>query len=271
MPCLSASVRRLRLIWPCMLAQSARDGGGGGAAGKRRWMSDWILEHTEPYPQKPYIFYAAFLDQEVINKLEEDHDIPAMMEIAALPAAHFRSGQSWEKLREERPKLAEAVEASPLAVALHGSLIQHESLQYLKDSVTVMASLLAHGAVAVYDPLTLSWYGPAEWIGADSFNPFDHVTTLSVPDGNGGRQLRTRGLRKFGRPDLVVPYVAESGTAETQRLLDRLIDRLARGGVLAEGETIAEDGWQAVPGAAQGGLDDPEFHNFYQTVALGRT
>ncbi len=258
-------------IPPRVLAQSDRDRGGGGVAGKRRRMSDWILEHTEPYTQKPYIFYAAFLDQEVINKLEEDHEIPSLMEITAMPAAHFRSGRSWEKLREERPKLAEAVEASPLAVALHGSLMQHESLQYLKDSLTVMGSLLRHGAVAVYDPITQTWYGPAEWISNETFNPFDHVTTLSAPNGDGGRQLSTRGLRKFGRPDLTVHEVAESEIAETQRPLDHLIDRLARGGVLTEGEPIIGEGWQAVPGAVQGGLDDPEFHNFYQTVALSRT
>lgn len=234
-------------------------------------MSDWNLENTAPYAQKPYLFYAAFADQEVINKLEEDLVIPPVLEIAAMPASHFRSGLAWEKLQEERPKLAEQIAESPLAVALHGQVAQHESLDYLRQALTLMSALLGHGAVAVYDPITLTWYGPAEWPSSDTFNPFDHVTVLSSPDSNGKRHLGTRGLRKFGRPDLTVRDVAEDDVAETQRLIDHLINFLATGGTLGEGEPTSHEGWQAIPGPLEGGAEDPDFHNFYQTLTVTRT
>lgn len=234
----------------------------------QRLMAVWKLQHREPYPQKPFLFYVAFCDQQVVDKLEESHIIHAGLEIAALPATHFRSGASWQTCQREQPELAIDIEAAPLAVALHGQVTQHESLDYLRDSLEVMASLVGHGSCAVYDPLLQRWYGARAWESmieqGSLFNPFDHVAVLDVEDGKGTRWLRSQGLRKFGRPDLSARSVPEALRDDVRKMLDRFINHLALGGVLEEGREITLEGLPVYrSGPVQGGADDCDFRNSY--------
>ena len=225
-------------------------------------MSDWNFEHRAPLTQRPYLFYAAFADQDVINRLEETHVIHAMLEITSMPAAPFRTGKAWEALRHERPELAEKIAEAPLAVTLHGTVLGHENLEYLRDTLRVMTALLGHGACAVYDPLTLTWYGPAEWPGHEDFRPLDHIT-ITHQDG----ECRTRGLRKFGRPDLLIQD-AEHGDA--RRLLEHAISHLTKGGALPAGEPFLAHDRQAIPGDIKGNSDDAKFHNTHQVLSVTR-
>lgn len=232
-------------------------------------MPVWTLHHTVPYPQRPYIFFAAFCEQETINDLDEEIPFPGGAEIAAMQAAHFRSGSSWEKLSEERPELAKAAEGKSLAVALHGTIATHDSLDYLKHAIDIMASLVELGAVAVYDAITGSWYDAESWLimveqGA-IFNPFDHVITERFPQPDGRFWMRTRGLRKFARPDLSVRGLAVEEVEHASKMLDRFINHLALGGVPEPEREVRVEGWDAVyrSGEVQGGPEDPVFHNTY--------
>jgi hypothetical protein len=225
-------------------------------------MSDWSLAHQVPYSQRPYLFYAAFADQEVINQLEETHVIHPMLEIASMPASHFRSGRAWEKLRQERPELAGRVAESPLAVALHGQVLGHQSLEYLRDTLTVMTALLGHGACAVYDPLTHTWYGPGDWPGHDKFRALDHVVIRENET-----RVGTRGLRKFGRPDLEIELAGQD-PAKVRGALEQAVLHLVGGGVLAPHEPFEREGWRMLPGDIEGGPDAAEHHNFHQALTL---
>lgn len=229
-------------------------------------MAVWKLQHREPYAQRPYLFYVAFCDQEVVDKLEESHIIHAGLEIAALPSAHFRSGAPWQACRQEQPGLADRIEVAPLAVALHGQVAQHESLDYLRDSLEVMTSLVGHGASAIYDPLLQRWYGPAAWETmmeqGTLFNPFDHVAIIDTDTGDGTEWIRTQGLRKFGRPDLSVRSVHKRDRDAVRKMLDRFINHLALGGVLEEGREIRMEGLPLYrSGPVRGDFEDRDFRN----------
>lgn len=235
-------------------------------------MAVWKLQHRETYPQKPYLFYVAFADQETVNKLEESHIIHADLEIAALPAQHFRSGSCWQELLEQKPELARRIEAAPLAVTLHGSIISHESLDYLRDSLELITSLVEHGACAVFDPVAQCWHSSEAWLNQVSdgalFNPFDHVVILKTPSSDGKLHFCTRGLRKFGRPDLIIEELSETEEDIAGKVLDRFINHLCLGGVIEHDREIAIDGWSGSfqAGPVQGGPEDPKFHNSF--VAL---
>lgn len=232
-------------------------------------MAVWKLQHRETYPQKPYLFYLAFADQPTVDKLEESHIIHPDLEIAALPAGHFRSGSSWLELCRARPELAKEIEAVPLAVTLHGTVASQESLDYLRDSLEIFTSLVEHGARAVYDPLTGLWYSSADWLAminrGSLFNPFDHIVVQTTLTSPGCTEFTTRGLRKFGRPDLVVDGVAPAEHEVVTKILDRFIHHLSLGGVIEHDRDITLVGWEGAyrAEAVQGDADDPRFHNSF--------
>lgn len=232
-------------------------------------MPVWTLHHTEPYPQRPYIYYAAFCEQETINGLDENIPFPIGAEIAAMQASHFRSGSAWKALRSERAGLASAVEQASLAVTLHGTIATHDSLDYLKEAVDLMAALVELGAVAVHDAITGSWYDAESWLSMVEqgaiFNPFDHVITERSVEPSGTVRVRSRGLRKFARPDLLVRGVPSDEEERAVKMLDRFINHFALGGLPEPGREIRIDGWDTVhrAGEVKGGPEEPEFRNSY--------
>ncbi len=232
-------------------------------------MPVWTLQHKEPYPQRPYIYFAAFCEQDVVNSLDEDIPFPIGAEIAAMPALHFRSGSSWEELKSVQPNLTSAVEGASLAVTLHGTIVAHDSLDYLKEAVDIMAALVELGAVGVLDVITGTWYDAESWTmlveQGSIFNPFDHVVTEKTSDADGKVWIRTRGLRKFARPDLSIRNVASQDVEQVSKMVDRFVNHLALGGLLEVGREVQMEGWEAKYRSleVQGGPEDPEFHNTY--------
>jgi hypothetical protein len=93
--------------------------------------------------------------------------------------------------------------------------------------------------------------------------PRHHVVIL-VSDEPGGRSrwYHTRGMVKFGRPDVSVRNVPPALEAAVKDLCDRFIEVQAFGAVIAEGQEIKMDalprGWRCRHG---GNLDDPDFNN----------
>lgn len=231
-------------------------------------MAVWKLQHSESYPQEPYLFFVAFADQEVVDKLEESHIIHPNLEIVAMAPGPFRSGRHWQELLESQPELAGRIETAPLAVALHGPVVRHESLDYLRDTLEVMTSLVDHGACAVYDLVTWTWYSAEAWLAKTNdgaiFNPFDHVEVITTPEDGETSWLRTSGLRKFGRPDLSVRGVRDDEREGARKMLDRFINHLALGGLPEPDREVQIEGLQGHrAGPVQGGAEDSEFHNHF--------
>ena len=232
-------------------------------------MPVWTLHHKESYPQRPYIFFAAFCEQAEVDALDESIPFPIGAEIAAMQASHFRSGSSWDKIQQEQPALASAVEGASLAVTLHGTIVAQDSLDYLKEAIDIMASLVELGAVGVLDVITGTWYDADSWASmveqGSIFNPFDHVLTEQVSEAEGSVWIKTRGLRKFARPDLSIRGVKADDVAQASKMIDRFINHLTLGGVLEHEREIQMEGWEAKyrPLEVQGGPEDPDFHNTY--------
>ena len=80
----------------------------------------------------------------------------------------------------------------------------------------LITHFLDHGGVAVYDPQMFEWWSPKKWreriFSPAGPVPRHHTVILVSEDAPGTEWIHTRGLRKFGRPDLSVHRVPPIAT-----------------------------------------------------------
>lgn len=188
---------------------------------------------------------------------------------------HPLRGALGELLREGNPGAFKAAREAPECMLLRGELPDAESLDYLRDTLNVVAALLGAGGVAVADPQILELFSADEWrkryAGAALAEPRNHVLILCHDDEGGAAWIKTRGLRKFARPDVSIRGVPKADVQRAGALAARLVDMQARGTRLGDGSTIEVEG---IAGGIQltraGTLDDPEFNNTHVELAWPR-
>ena len=185
----------------------------------------------------------------------------------------FMDGWLWDRLVSDDPDLAGAVERSPKCLVLQGAIKDPATLNYLRDSIGVMTYFLDQGACAILDPQAFRWYSPESW-KADLFDPVPpmplrHVSVLYSEDeaDAGLLWIHTRGMRKFGRPDISIRGVAPRFRESCIDLCKRFAEIQALGASISEGEEVRV---AALPagGVIQhcGSLDDPDFNNVHFEV-----
>ncbi len=196
---------------------------------------------------------------------DEDQDVPESL----------RDGYLWNELVANDPDLAATVVRCEHCMILRGTPTDSRTLDYLRDTVGLIAYLVDQGGCAIYDPLMFRWWEPSEW-KQQVFDPAAPVprrhTAILVsqePDPS-WKWIHTRGMRKFGRPDISVHQVTpdlEDGVIE---LCNRLIEHQAFGHVVADGQEITMG---SLPPAGvvrhAGNLDDPDFNNVHLDVTWG--
>lgn len=184
----------------------------------------------------------------------------------------FREGYLWERLQSSDPKLANAIATQDSCLVLRGTFPDPGNLNYLRDTIGLITHFLDNGGVAVYDPQMFEWWSPEKW-RERIFNPAGpvprHHTVILVSEDTGGTEwLHTRGLRKFGRPDLSVPKVSNSQKEAFIDLCNRFIELQAFGGIISEGQEVR---MQSLPDGLMchhaGHLDDPDFNNVHVRIA----
>jgi hypothetical protein len=90
---------------------------------------------------------------------------------------------------------------------------------------------------------------------------------LVSEEPNGTEWVHTRGLRKFGRPDLSVHGVSLLNKPGVIDLCNRFIELQAFGGAILEGQEIR---MQSLPPGMRchrrGDVDDPDFNNVHVEI-----
>jgi hypothetical protein len=194
----------------------------------------------------------------------------------------FQVGYLWDELVDQDPALARSVAESDQCLILRGELEDRGDLDYLRDSVGLLTFLLDHGGICVYDPQMFRWWEPAAW-RRQTFEPGGpvprhHVVVLTSDEDESGAPaepltwLHTRGLRKFGRPDLSVHDVPPHYHEAIIDLFERFIEFQAVGGIIAEGQEIR---MRSLPSGMicrhRGDLDDPDFNNVHVEITPPRS
>jgi len=154
---------------------------------------------------------------------------------------------------------------------LQGVIPNPTDLNYLRDVVGLTTYLLDNGGFAVADPQQLELYDAERWhreiFDSGTPNVSRHVKILYSDEAD-GRWYHTRGLRKFGRPDLSISGAPRDYNDAIVELCNRFIELQALGGVIPEGQEIR---MKSLPDGLRchhaGDLDDPDFNNVHVEIA----
>ncbi len=238
---------------------------------------DWTRPHWSRDEASAMLLYFVFgefaAEPELDLSAHGSHGLPQGIEVLRIPKdrlahwdGHPLRGALGGILRESHPAAFEDARRAPECLMLRGELPDADSLAYLRDTLGVIAALLDEGGVAVVDPQILELFSAADWreryIGEASTAPRNHVLILSHGDANGHAWIKTRGMRKFARPDVSIRGVPQSRVQDAGAVAARLVELGARGMRFGDGSTVDIEG---VPGglriARGGSLDDPDFNN----------
>lgn len=182
--------------------------------------------------------------------------------------ARWLTGAFGELFAERAPALHDQAAAAPQAIEITGRVADPPDLLYLRRTIGVVTYLLDHGGVAVADPQALGFFGPTEFrrraFDSDQPAPARHVATVVSEDPDAPARLfvHTRGMRKFGRPDVAVRRVPESFRPRVLELVQGLVTAQAHGVVVRDGQAFAERGLpEGLVARRLGSLDEPTFNN----------
>jgi hypothetical protein len=245
-------------------------------------LQDWPRPHLVDGGAHPFLFYAVFgahaNDMKLSRSKYRCDAMPEHLDLFAYgPSSHpevlddFRSGYLWDELLSDDPVLAAQIKAQSVGVVLKGPVADDSSLNYFRNAIGLLTCLLDAGGVAIYDPFRIKWWSPREW-KAKVFEPAaprprEHVVILVSEEPGGTQWLHTRGLRKFGRPDLSIHDVTADRLDDVVDLFNRFIEFQAYGGVIVEGQEIRS---RTLPSGMRcfhgGDEDDPDFNNVHVEI-----
>lgn len=228
--------------------------------------SDWGRPHFETGGGDAFVFYVIYgggLDElELSAKKYRTHGLPEGVEAFGQkrgdPGSAFElcEGLFGDMLAAEMPAVAESVKKADRCTVVRGEVSDPPTLEFLRDTIGVATALLDRGA-ALLDAQAFRWFDPKTWraeiFEPDAPAPNNHVTILESPEEDGLTWVHTRGMRKFGRPDLSVRAVPAEHRESVHALVNRLIELQALGGVIPD---------------TTGSLDDPEFNNVHVELSL---
>ena len=164
------------------------------------------------------------------------------------------------------------IATAPQCLVLRGGVADPSTFDYFRDAIGVILAALDLGGVAVFDPLLQVWWTAEHWrsvaLAAKGFAPKLHTLILVTEDEDRSlRWVHTRGMVKFGRPDISAHDVPLELVPAFQELCEMLVETLAFGTVVRDRQEIQT---QRLPGAwecrYEGHSNDPEFNNVHLEV-----
>ena len=240
-------------------------------------IADWSRPHWSRDEAKAMLVWFVFGGFPAEPKLDltahGSHGLPQGVEILRIPKdrlahwdGHPLRGALGEILREGNPGAFELARKAPECLMLRGELADADSLAYLRDTLGVVSALLDVGGVAVADPQILELFSADDWrtrYTPDTIAaPRSHVLVLCQDDTGGTAWIKTRGMRKFARPDISIRGVPQADVQRAGAVAARLADLQARGMRFGDDSSVDVEGLPDGLKVKRGGsLDDPEFNN----------
>jgi hypothetical protein len=243
---------------------------------------DWPRQHFQAGGNDPFLLYVIFganvRDLNISRSRYRCAGVPEGVDLLAYgPEQHpevldsFRQGYVWDEFKAKQPESAAAIETQSECVVLRGSGADSVSLNYFRDSIGVLTCLLDQGGVAIYDPQGLVWWAPDDWKGRvfepARMTPTEHVAILLSQEADGTLWFHTRGLRKFGRPDLSMHHAEPRHQDAVVEMFNRFIEYQAFGGRIPEGQKVRMNSLPDDLVCIHGGHeDDPDFNNIHVEI-----
>ncbi len=241
-------------------------------------LADWPRSHYQHGGAAPFLFYVVFgcqLENLELSRSRHRCDaVPDGIEVFSCEPGQvdsFREGYLWDELGRADPSLAQVVAAQSSCVVIRGTVLDDASLNYFRNTLGLVQALLDSGGVAVFDPQGFRWWSRLAWT-EEVFAPGQplphlHAIILSSEEEHGRQWLHTRGMRKFGRPDLSIHGVSVACREAAIAMLNRFIELQAFGGLIAEGQAIRMAPFPSGMVCAHAGDEnDPDFNNSHVEI-----
>jgi hypothetical protein len=186
------------------------------------------------------------------------------------------AGALGELLAEDNPEAFKVAKDAPHVMVIRGRFPDRDDLGYLRDTLGVVAALTDVGGKVVVDPQILSLFSAEAWRdhyliqgGAPTRH---HVLILCSPEETKGRSwIRTRGMRKFGRPDFSFTSVPDNEIDRVGALAESLVDLGALGARFQDGQAVEVAGLPVdLTVALHGDESDPRFNNSHAEMRWPR-
>lgn len=239
-----------------------------------------------PYYQEtgrhPYLFYAVMgAKAELLHVSRSRHHVEEMPEGLGLSGLRrpehsaymdeLLGGTLGRLLNERDHELYEKAKAAQSWLVLYGEVRRDDTLEYLRNAIGFVQAAAETGAAAVLDLQTLELYSPEEWhqkVFSCKFHPYCHVNAMISPEEGGTLWLHTRGMRKFGRPDIGMAGVPQGELNRAEAVADQMIFYSAQGAMFcrpvklhtALGETCI------VYPELTGDPEDPDYNNDHYSL-----
>ncbi|SDT57043.1 hypothetical protein [Actinoplanes derwentensis] len=194
-----------------------------------------------------------FTGGEVMTGLDLAGAVPATAPVDALDVRlhHYADTPEWidgwrtgplRNLAERELPDPAALDAATSCYTIQLTVTDPDDLTHLQLAWAVAAEVCRAGAVAVLDAYAHDWYPAAVVAGLDPHRPFTVMREISVVAESDvvpgfGHPVHTRGMAKFGRPDLITGIAGEQ-IGEAATILNQLAGLLAEGHVLTPGQQI---------------------------------
>lgn len=240
-------------------------------------LTAWARPHWQPNDEEIVLQFYVFGEFEAVRVPSQDYGSPGLPAGITSTNHHHHALRSWEgyplkgsmgKLfKEESPEAYQrAVDASQVLV-VRGTIPDAADTGYLRDVMGVLAGLLDIGGVAILDPQILTLLDADSWrrryLVRDGAPIRSHLLILRDGESEPGRNwIHTRGMRKFGRPDISLRGVPDRDVDRAGILCERLVELEALGAHFVEGQPLEAEGLPAGLEAHLGGhLGDADFNN----------
>ena len=240
-------------------------------------LEDWDRPYFEASESDANIFYVAYgTPPENWNISGSDYRVSGIPdgigistygpEVNPETVDMFRNGYLWDRLLEDKPDLASQISQQNECLIIRGSLRNPETLNYFRNIVGLIQWLFDSGIKAVFDPHAFLWWSAEEWdevFEKTDPAPHSHVMIFTSPEDE-KIWLHTRGMRKFGRPDLSVRGCPTEKVSDAGKIINRFIEMQAFGAIVPEGKEIKVEGLPAgMVCHHKGDLEDPDFNNVH--------
>jgi len=239
----------------------------------------WQRPHWQPSDEEIIVQFYVFGDFQPIRVPSAQYGSDGLPEEVELTSHHHSALREWEGyplkgalgelFKNDAPEAFEIAVAAPQVLVLRGRFKDSADTGYLRDTFGVIAGLLDIGGVAVLDPQILTLFSADEWrkryLIKDGAPLRHHVLILRDEEEASNRSwIHTRGLRKFGRPDISLHDVPAQAMDRAGALCQQLVELQALGAHFKQGQALEVDGiLGGLTAELGGGYDDPQFNNTY--------
>ena len=239
----------------------------------------WQRPHWQASDEEILLQFYVFGKFDAVRVPSADYGSPGLP--AGIEAvSHYHSAlRQWEgyplkgamgrMFKADAPEAWQLAFDAPEVMVVRGTLKDSPATGYLRDTLGVLAGMLDIGGSAILDPQTLSLLDADAWrrkyLIRDGAPIRNHLLILrdgeSVPDRS---WIHTRGMRKFGRPDISIRQVPDRAVDRAGLLCEKLVELEALGAHFSDGQRLdIEREPNGVVVHLGGGLDDARFNNTY--------